>query len=110
MSRRFEVVLTDDLDGSRISPGKGDTITFALDGQTYEIDLTQKNATALRKALSPYLAAGRRVTTPRGTRVRKISVGADARTVKEWARANGHEVNGRGRVPNAIRAAFDAAN
>jgi hypothetical protein len=37
-------------------------------------------------------------------------VGPDARTLKEWARANGYEVNDRGRVPNEIREAFEAAN
>jgi hypothetical protein len=30
--------------------------------------------------------------------------------VKEWARANGYEVNDRGRFPGDIKAAFDAAN
>jgi hypothetical protein len=30
--------------------------------------------------------------------------------VKEWARANGYEVNDRGRVPRDIREALDAAN
>ncbi|WP_433023273.1 Lsr2 family DNA-binding protein [Kribbella sp. CA-294648] len=40
----------------------------------------------------------------------RTQVGADARTVKEWARANGYEVNDRGRIPDDIRAAFDAAN
>jgi hypothetical protein len=37
-------------------------------------------------------------------------VSADTRTVKEWARANGFEVNDRGRIPARIREAFDAAN
>ncbi|MFG1812399.1 histone-like nucleoid-structuring protein Lsr2 [Kribbella sp. NPDC049174] len=46
----------------------------------------------------------------RGRRVSRSTVDADARTVKEWARANGYEVNHRGRVPAHIREAFDAAN
>jgi hypothetical protein len=36
--------------------------------------------------------------------------GADNRTIKEWARANGHEVNDRGRIPIAVRKAFAEAN
>ncbi|MGY4773479.1 Lsr2 family DNA-binding protein [Kribbella sp. CWNU-51] len=48
--------------------------------------------------------------TKRGKKVTRSTVGADARAVKEWARANGYEVNDRGRVPADIREAFDAAN
>lgn len=110
MAQRVEVRLSDDLTGDDIPSGKGETVTFALDGQTYEIDLNNKNAGVLRKALSPYVSAGRRVTTSRGAKVRRTQVGPDAKTIKEWARANGYEVAGRGRVPNEIREAFAAAN
>ena len=110
MSQRLEVKLTDDLTGTDIPAGKGETVTFGLDGKTYEIDLTNKNATALRKALAPYVSAGRRRRNSRGVRVKRTAVSSDSHTIKEWARANGYEVNGRGRVPNGIREAFDAAN
>ncbi|MFI5708998.1 Lsr2 family protein [Kribbella sp. NPDC051620] len=110
MVQRTQILLTDDLDGTDIPAGKGQTVPFALDGQTYEIDLTNKNAGALRKVLAPYVAAGRRVTTARGVKMKRTQVGPDARTVKEWARANGYEVNDRGRVPHEIREAFEAAN
>jgi hypothetical protein len=110
MAQRTQILLTDDLTGDDIPAGKGETIPFALDGQDYEIDLTNKNATALRKALLPFVDKGRRVTTSRGAKVKRAKVGPDARTVKEWARANGYQVNDRGRIPDDIRAAFDAAN
>ena len=86
--------LTDDLDGTNIPAGKGETITFALDGKTYEIDLNSKNGNALRKALKPYIE-GRSVRTSRGVRGKRTQVGADVRTIKEWARAKGYEVNDR---------------
>ncbi|TCM44856.1 Lsr2 family protein [Kribbella sp. VKM Ac-2568] len=110
MVQRTEVLLTDDLEGTTISAGRGGTITFALDGKTYEIDLNTKNSKALRKILAPYVEAARPVRTSRGVKVRRTQVGADVRTIKEWARANGYEVNDRGRVPNHIREAFEAAN
>jgi hypothetical protein len=110
MAQRTQVFLTDDLDGTNISAGKGGTVTFALDGRTYEIDLSNKNSNALRKAVAPYVKAGRPLRTSRGARVKRTQVGADVRTIKEWARANGYEVNDRGRIPNDIREAFDAAN
>ncbi|MEU4295045.1 Lsr2 family protein [Kribbella sp. NPDC026596] len=110
MVQRVEILLTDDLDGSEIPTGKGETVPFALDGTSYEIDLRTRHAAALRAALRPYVEAGRAVKNRRGRRVTRTAVGADARTVKEWARANGYEVNDRGRVPAHIRDAFHAAN
>jgi hypothetical protein len=106
MVQRVELKLTDDLDGTDIATGRGETIEIAVDGMTYEIDLTSRNAAALRKVL----VAGRRVKNSRGVHVKRIQVSADTRTVKEWARANGFEVNDRGRIPARIREAFDAAN
>jgi hypothetical protein len=90
MAQRVEVLLTDDLDGTDIPAGRGETIVFSLDGKTYEIDLTNRNSSALRKALAPYVEAGRPVKKSRGSRVaRTTQVGADTKTIKEWARANG---------------------
>jgi hypothetical protein len=110
MVQRVEILLTDDLDGSEIPSGMGETVPFALDGTAYEIDLGTRHAAALRAALGPYVEAGRPIMNRRGRRITRSTVGADARTVKEWARANGYEVNDRGRVPAHIREAFDAAN
>jgi hypothetical protein len=53
----------DDVDGSAASQ----TITFGIDRQRFEIDLSDANATALRDVLAPYIAAGRR-TRPRPRR------------------------------------------
>jgi Lsr2 len=83
--------------------------TFSLDGRSFEIDLTAENATALRRALRPYIDAGRLITASRRRPVR-TRVAADTRTVKQWARANGCQVRDRGRIPNAVLAAFNAAN
>jgi hypothetical protein len=108
MAQRIEIHLIDDLDGSEIRAGKGETITFALDGTSYEIDLTNRNAVALRKALSTYVAAARPMKA-RGGRSKR-SAQSDAREVKAWARQNGFEVADRGRVPSHIRDAYAAAH
>jgi len=88
---------------------KGETITFSLDGTAYQIDLTAKNASVLRNALRPYIEAGRPL---RGSRRRPVrsKIEADTRTIKEWALANGYQVRDRGRLPNKVLAAFEAAN
>ena len=49
MARKVQVVLTDDVDGGEAS----ETVNFALDGVTYEIDLSDENAAKLRDQL-PY--------------------------------------------------------
>lgn len=109
MAQRIVVRLTDDLSGTDIPAGRGETVRFSLDGRSYEIDLTTKNATGLRKALRPYIEAGRPLKGS-GRRPTRTRVAADNRTVKKWARANGYQVPDRGRIPKAVVDAFDAAN
>ncbi len=55
MAQTIIVQLVDDLDGSPAD----ETVSFALDGKAYEIELSKKNAASLRKALSPYIEGAR---------------------------------------------------
>ncbi|WP_072921164.1 histone-like nucleoid-structuring protein Lsr2 [Geodermatophilus obscurus] len=115
MARTLQVVLEDDLSGEVLATGAGETIVFGLDGQTYEIDLSAQNAEQLRAELGRYVVAGRRVADRDGRRRRptgrgQASGGRDTGAVREWARRNGHEVSGRGRIPAAVLAAYDAAH
>ena len=107
MARQTIVQLTDDLDGSSAE----ESVSFALRGTEYEIDLNAKNVAALEKALEKFVVAGRRVAPARGrsTRPARTPVRASSSGVREWARANGYEVNDRGRVPAEIREAYEAA-
>jgi hypothetical protein len=70
MAKRTVTTLVDDLDGTDIPRGQGETVRFGIDGRNYEIDLTDENAAALRQALRPYVDAGRRVNA-RGARRRQ---------------------------------------
>jgi Lsr2 len=81
MAQRVVVRLTDDLSGAEIPAGRGETVTFSIDNQTYEIDLTAKNATGLRKALRPNVDAGRTIGVSRRRPV-LARVPTDARTVR----------------------------
>ena len=67
MARRIVHQLVDDLDGTLLEVGEGETVLFSLDGVAYEIDLTSGNAAALRDALAPFVAAGRSVGSSRGS-------------------------------------------
>ena len=112
MAQRVQILLVDDLDGGEAT----ETVTFALDGKDYEIDLSTDNAEKLREALSPYAAAGRKTTRnssgsgPRGTRTRGSGSDPDTAKIRAWAKENGYEVSDRGRISKAIQEAFDAAH
>jgi len=108
VAKRTVVVLEDDLDGGPAD----ETVTFALDGVSYEIDLSSSNAGRLRESLSAWIGAadkvsGRRSTKRRGGAAPRRGNGA---VVREWARANGFEVSDRGRVSAAIQEAYDKAH
>ena len=108
MAQKVNIILVDDVDGSDAS----ETVTFGLDGTSYEIDLNDKNAAALRDALAAYVGHARKVST-RGRRTRTTTTttsGPSARELRDWARSNGFEVSDRGRVPTEVREAFDAAH
>jgi nucleoid-associated protein Lsr2 len=105
MAQKVISQLVDDLDGADLGD-KGETVNFALDGRSYEIDLSGKNAKALRDALAKYIAAGRRASGGRRTR-RGSGGSSDAKQVRDWAKSQGMEVPDRGRIPANIREAYD---
>ena len=113
MAREVIEKLVDDLDGGEAT----ETVSFALDGNRFEIDLSKKNATAFRKLFDRYVKAGRRSkpagrrTTPAGGRRRKAAVSTngskskrefDIAQLREWAGANNVPVPARGRIPKAV--------
>lgn len=110
MAQRVEVILVDDTDGSSAS----ESVTFALDGVSYEIDLSETNAKALRADFAKWTGHARRSGSAGGRRARRSAGGASRRTdlgaVREWARANGYEVSDRGRISAEIQAAYDKAH
>lgn len=110
MVRKEIVTLIDDLDGSEAA----ETIRFAFGSGTYEIDLSTVNASALREALAPYVAAARRASSfsapsPRKTAVPAATAAqrrAEHLTIRAWARANGHNMGNNGRIPERIMDAY----
>lgn len=109
MAQRVQVILEDDIDGGDAT----ETITFGLDGVTYEIDLNDKNATALRDALAGYVGAGRRVAGRRSSGKSSSpsrSNSNELAKMREWARSNGYDVSDRGRISQKVRDAYAQAN
>lgn len=106
MAQKVNIVLIDDIDQSEAS----ETVSFALDGRDYEIDLSDKNAAALRDALAPFIAHARKSATGRRKAAVRSVVGPSPAEIRAWARENGFEVPERGRVSAEVREAYFAAN
>ena len=111
MAQKVTVSLVDDLSGVQAD----ETVSFGLDGKSYEIDLSSKNADKLREALADYVAAARK---PGGGRraaaasaARRPAVDREQnQAIREWARNKGMKVNDRGRIPSEVVDAYHQAN
>lgn len=118
MAKKTSVVLVDDLDGSEAD----ETVSFALDGEKYEIDVTNEHAAQLRDALAPYIGAARRAGKGGAAPAQRRGSGGGARRssggaarektqeIRDWARSNGHQVNDRGRLSGKVIEAYEAAH
>lgn len=106
MAQRTQVVLVDDVDG-----GTADvTVTFALDGTSYEIDLSNANAENFRAAVAPWIGHARRLGRRSNAGRSAGRSRGSATEIRRWAREQGHTISDRGRVPADIRAAYEAAH
>jgi len=109
VAQKVLVEILDDIDGTTAAQ----TVQFGLDGVTYEIDLSDDNAAALRDELARYIAAGRRI----GGRKVRVATGQSTTTsttdrernqqIRAWANANGYEVSERGRLSSEVIAAYE---
>lgn len=123
MARRNQVILEDDIDGGNADQ----TVAFALNGVSYEIDLSDKHTQQLNEALEPFLSKARRVggasvasrrptrgSTKGAAEQLRASSTKDAaeqsRAIRAWAKDNGHTVSDRGRISAHIVAAYESAH
>ena len=114
MAQRTVTTLVDDLDGTEAE----ETLSFALDGVTYEIDLSDTNAKGLRDSLEPYRTQARRrpgqsARRRAGTSASRPSAGGTTtadreqnQAVRLWARGQGYDVSARGRIPAHVTEAY----
>jgi len=113
MAQKVQVILVDDVDGGEAE----ESVSFALDGVSYEIDLSTSNAGKLRDVLAPWVGHARRTGGRAAGRARsggRARPGgnskADLGEVRSWARENGFQVSDRGRVSSEVMQAFEAAH
>ena len=113
MATQTKVELIDDLTGDKAD----ETVLFGIDGREFEIDLTRDHAGELRDNLARYLAKARKVgkRTIVSTRSKHAASGQrqsreQTAAIREWARANGHNISDRGRIPLQVAKAFENAH
>ena len=103
MAQKVQVILIDDIDGGHAD----ETVSFALDGVSYEIDLAAARAAELRASLEPWMAHARHVGV-RSTRRARSGQSPEIAAMRAWAKANGLPVNERGRISANVRRAYSA--
>ena len=111
MTRTFK---TDDLDGTDDDVS---TIQFALDGTTFEIDLSVANEARLREKLARFVDAASPVKQPKAAPVKRagksvsvVSTKEQTQAIRDWAKSAGLVVSSRGRIAKNVQDAFDAAH
>lgn len=114
MARKTLVQMIDDVDGSVIKDGQGETIEFGIGGNLYRIDLNLKHSNELHEQLAFWIEHAEKVS---GRRARKASASAapargkvDLQDIRAWARDNGHDVSARGRISQEVQSAYEAAH
>jgi hypothetical protein len=111
MAKKVQVLLVDDVD--KESPAD-ETVTFSLDGVSYEIDLTSSNAAKLRDSLAVWIGHAERTGGRRSSGRAAGSGGKgqrrDVSAIREWARANGYDISERGRISTEVQEAYEKAN
>ena len=108
MAQITQVRLLDDLDGGEAA----ESVSFSLDGKSYEIDLSEKHAAALRDAFAPFVSSARRAGGTTATARPRMSTRAgrpraETAAIREWASANGMEVSARGRISSTVLEAYE---
>jgi hypothetical protein len=116
MARRIVHQLVDDIDGSVLEVGEGETVHFSLNGTAWEIDLNSAHAAELRSALEPYISAGRRAGSagsPRsssGSARKRPARNPEVAAIRAWANDNGYSLSERGRIPAPVIEAYNKAH
>jgi Lsr2 len=110
VAQKTVVTLVDDLDGGEAD----ETVSFGLDGSSYEIDLSSSNAEKLRDSLAQYVGSARRSSGRSsgggGGRGRGRRSSGNSAAIRAWAREQGLKVNERGRIPADIVTQYEKAH
>jgi nucleoid-associated protein Lsr2 len=106
MARKVSVTIRDDLDGSE----GASTVSFGLDGVSYEIDLAENNKAALRQVYAPFIEAARLAKRRAKRAERSAAPTVDRAAIRAWARSAGIEISERGRISTDVIRRYEDAH
>ncbi len=106
MAQKVKVVLVDDIDGGEAT----ETVSFSLDGISYEIDLSADHAVEMRGSFEHWTSVARKVSTKRGTTRAAAGRRDDVAKIRAWAKDNGFDISERGRISTEVREAYAKAH
>jgi nucleoid-associated protein Lsr2 len=105
MAQKITVALEDDLDGGPAD----ETVRFGIGGAEYEIDLSKKNARALRRRLAPFIDHARKAGRgPRRGTGRSAASRERSGDIRAWAKNHGITVSDRGRISTSVVEQYEA--
>lgn len=104
MAQKIQVLMQDDID----STPADETVQFTIDGITYEIDLSSKNAKKFRSDLSVYTEHARKVRAPKARQRPRAQT--QTSEIRRWAKSKGIHVNERGRIPASVMAKYESSS
>jgi hypothetical protein len=107
MAQKITVALEDDLDGGLAD----ETVRFGIGAAECEIDLSKKNARALRRRLAPFIDHARKAGRgPRRRPGRPASSRERSGDIRAWAKDHGIAVSDRGRIPARVVDQYEAGH
>jgi len=106
MAKRTITMIVDDLDGSEAT----ETVSFSIDGVSYEIDLGAENAAKIRDDFAIWTAHATRIGGRKRTGTTRAAGGEDLEAIRTWARDNGFQVADRGRISGKVKEAYAKAH
>lgn len=113
-----QVTIIDDISGEEVPEEQAQEVYFSWGHVNYKIDLSKSNADKFERSMKQYVEAAARVSggrgRPKGTSSRASSGSGlspdQLAQIRDWAKANGHEVSGRGRIAKPVIEAWEAAH
>lgn len=111
MAKEVFYKIVSDLSKDVLEEGDAQTVQLGWQGSTYELDLSNSEATELSKLIEKYTSVGRKVTrsAKAASATAPKSNREELQAIRAWAKENGHDVSERGRIKQSIQDAYFAS-
>lgn len=110
MAKKTIVTVVDDVDGAELGEDF-QTVKFSIGSTDYEFDTSPENAEKFYNTLDEYVKVSRKLAR-NGKPYRRTNLGrskTELQAIRKWAQENGYTVSDRGRIPQEVQDAYNAA-